>query len=49
MTAVTRSPTAAKSPRSRRPTTNVNGSAISPPTMAAPIQGTGKGRFHPAM
>jgi hypothetical protein len=49
MTAVTRRPTAAKSPRSRRPTSNVNGTAMSPPTIIAPIQGTGNGRFQPPM
>src|SRR6266550_822743 len=41
MTAVTRRPTAAKSPRSRRPTRNVNGRAIRPPTIIAPIHGPG--------
>ena len=49
MTAVTSSPTAAKSPRSRRPTRNVNGSATRPPTIIAPIQGIGHGRLHPPM
>ena len=48
-TAVTSRPTAAKSPRSRLPTRKVKGSAISPPTIAAPIHGSGKGRFHPPM
>ena len=49
MTAVTSSPTAAKSPRNRRPTINVNGTASKPPISAAPIQGSGNGRFSPPM
>ena len=49
MTAVTSSPTAAKSPRSRLPTIAANGIASSPPTTAAPISGSGNGRFRPPM
>ena len=41
--------TAAKSPRSRRPTRNVNGRASSPPTTAAPILGSGNGSCQPPM
>jgi hypothetical protein len=47
MTAVTSRPTAAKSPRSRRPTIAAKGTASRPPTIAAPIQGRGNGRFRP--
>jgi len=43
MTAVTSRPTAAKSPRSRRPTIEANGMASSPPTIAAPITAGGRG------
>ncbi len=49
MTAVTSSPTAAKSPRSRLPTINANGIASRPPTTVAPIHGNGNGRCQPKM
>ena len=49
MTAVTKRPTAATWPVSLLPTSRLKGSATRPPTIAAPIQGRGKGSPSPPM